>query len=222
MLYVDTEVGYSQSQESKGTLRSCSSIAPYQNDLPFDIIQNSIIAWQCFTLALCKSSQILSQSYRFNSNNVSFSQLVKLLQPMHCPTALTSCTSEGFLLPVFTSYGVVLSVSKDDSYQTFYREEFNTRVFLISVINKRQIALVYRRVKYEQFLATLGYTCAFKHQRKLLITGKEMKTHSILIYSNCMVFLKFEKVITQGDFKHFTDSSYFLRKIIINIGTNQI
>lgn len=47
-----------------------------------------------------------------------------------------------------------------------------------------------------------------------------MKTHSILIYSNCMVFLKFEKVITLGGFKHFTGSSYFLRKIIINIGTN--
>lgn len=49
-----------------------------------------------------------------------------------------------------------------------------------------------------------------------------MKIHSILIYSNCMVLLKFEKVITLGCFKHFTDSSYFLRRMIINIGTNQI
>lgn len=52
--------------------------------------------------------------------------------------------------------------------------------------------------------------------------GKEIKTHNILIYSNFMVFPKFENIIALRGSKHFTDGSYFQRKIIIKIGSNPI
>lgn len=70
--------------------------------------------------------------------------------------------------------------------------------------------------------STLGCACSFKYQSKLLITGNEMKAHSNLIYSNCIVILKFGKVITLRSSKRFTDLLIFEAKIVIKISTNWI